>query len=152
MSQPSTAARRPVSLVLHGIIEYVAGVAFIAAPFVLGFDGHRTPERLSIIVGALILCIATASEGFPTSLLDVVPPAMHVILDWVLGVFLIAAPWLFGFSGVDAAKWWFVALGVAHLLVTWFTARYPMGDHVVGSLAEGTSTHIERGDHTSADR
>ena len=50
----------PLSLFLHGVLEYAAGVVLIAAPFLFEFDSDAA-TALSIIVGVvhLLLTIAT---------------------------------------------------------------------------------------------
>ena len=106
----------PIPLFLHGAIEYVAGALLIAAPFLLSFDSGAA-TALSIIVGVVMLAVAAATEG-PTSLIDQIPTAAHVALDYVLVALLIALPFLAGFSDESAPTAFFIVLGVAHLLIT----------------------------------
>ena len=101
---------------MHGVIEYVAAALFIAAPFLLSFDSG-TATALSIVVGVVLLGLAAATDG-PTSLVNQVPRATHVALDYVLVVVLIALPFLAGFSDETAPTALFIVVGVAHLLVT----------------------------------
>jgi hypothetical protein len=106
----------PISRFLHGVIEYAAGVLLIASSFLFGFeDGAAT--ALSIVVGVVALIIAASTEG-PSSLVDSIPIAVHVMLDYTLAGVLIAAPFLFGFSDESAPTAFFIVLGVAHLLIT----------------------------------
>jgi hypothetical protein len=106
----------PIPLFVHGVIEYAAGVLFIAAPFLLGFDSGAA-TALSIVVGVAVLAIAASTDG-PTSLVNQIPRAAHVALDYVLAVVLIALPFLAGFSDETAPTVFFIALGVAHMLIT----------------------------------
>ena len=106
----------PIPLFVHGIIEYVGGALLIAAPFLLSFDSG-TATALSIVVGVVLLGLAAATDG-PTSLVNQVPRAAHVALDYVLVVVLIALPFLAGFSDETAPTALFIVVGVAHLLVT----------------------------------
>jgi hypothetical protein len=114
----------PVPVFVHGVIEYVAGVAFIAAPLLLGFESS-TATGLAVAVGIVILLVAATTQG-PTSLVDAIQVVVHVVLDYVLAVFLIATPFLFDFSDDTPATVWFVALGVAHLLITVGTRFLPV--------------------------
>ncbi len=52
-----------------------------------------------------------------------VPTRIHGIVDWIMGVLLIAVPWIFGFARGGAETWLPVALGIAGLVVTFFTAH-----------------------------
>ena len=110
-------AQGPIPRAVHGLIEYAAGVLFIVAPFLLGFSDEGAATATSIIVGILVLLVAATTKG-STSLVDVIPTALHVTVDYVLAAVLIAAPFLFGFSDESAPTAFFIALGVVHLLLT----------------------------------
>lgn len=113
----------PVPAAIHGIIEYLAGVLFIAAPYLFDFTTPRA-KTLSIAVGVVILVVAAVTRG-PTGLIDELPVSAHVVIDFVLAVFLIAASFLFGFSEDGKATAFFIVLGVAHLLITIATRFVP---------------------------
>jgi len=106
----------PIPRFVHGLIEYVAGVVFIGAPFVLVFESAAATAA-SVVLGVVVLVVAAASAG-PTSIVNQIPLAVHVVLDYILAVFLIAAPFLFGFADERAPLAFFIVLGVAHLLIT----------------------------------
>ena len=106
----------PIPFFVHGVIEYLAGALLIAAPFLLSFDSGAA-TALSIVVGVVVIAVAAATEG-PTSLVNQIPTAAHVALDYVLAAILIALPFLAGFSGETAPTAFFIVLGVAHLLIT----------------------------------
>lgn len=106
----------PIPRSLHGLIEYGAAVLFIVAPFVFGFDADSA-VAVSIVIGVVILVVAAATDG-PTSMVNSIPVAVHVVLDYALAAVLIAAPFLFGFSDESGPTAFFIALGVVHLLVT----------------------------------
>ena len=106
----------PIPFFVHGVIEYLAGALLIAAPFLLSFDSGAA-TALSIVVGVVVIAVAAATEG-PTSLVNQIPTAAHVALDYVLVVVLIALPFLAGFSDETAPTVFFIVLGVAHLLIT----------------------------------
>lgn len=52
--------RRPLSLALHGAVESIVGVALIALPWLLGWDG--TARTFYVIVGAVILAVWALSH------------------------------------------------------------------------------------------
>jgi len=106
----------PIPVAVHGIVEYLAGVLFIAAPYLFDFDANRA-TTMSIGVGVVVLVVAAVSRG-PTGLIDELPISAHVVLDFVLAVFLIASAFVFGFSDDGRATAFFIVLGVAHLLIT----------------------------------
>jgi hypothetical protein len=106
----------PVPAFVHGVVEYLAALLFIAAPFIFSFDSD-TAIAVSLIVGVLVLIIA-ASTAWRTGLINSIPIQAHVMLDYVLAIFLIAAPFVLGFSGDGTAAAFFIVLGVVHLLLT----------------------------------
>jgi hypothetical protein len=103
----------PVPAFVHGIVEYLAAILLIAAPFIFDFT-EDAATAVSVIVGVLILII-TASTEWRTGLIQSIPVVAHVMLDYVLAIFLIAAPFVLGFTD-DAA--FFIVFGVALLLLT----------------------------------
>jgi hypothetical protein len=106
----------PISRFLHGAIEYVAGVLLIAAPFLFSFDSNAA-VAVAIVAGVIVLIVAASTDG-PTSLVNSIPLAAHVLLDYGLAALLVASPFLFGFSNESAPTAFFIVLGVAHLLIT----------------------------------
>ena len=106
----------PIPLFVHGLIEYAAGVLLVVAPFLFAFDSGAA-IAVAIAAGVVIIAVAACTDG-PTSLVNQVPLPAHVALDYVLVPLFIAMPFLAGFSDETAPTVLFVALGVAHLLVT----------------------------------
>ncbi|AKD03621.1 SPW repeat protein [Pontibacter korlensis] len=73
-----------------------------------------------------------------------IPTRFHGILDYVVGLILIAAPWLFGFSDSGWATWTIVAAGLATLLMTVMTDfevglvhKIPMQTHLMIDFGMG---------------
>lgn len=106
----------PVPAFVHGVLEYAAAALFIAAPFLFAFESD-TATGLSIGAGVLVLVLA-ASTAMPTGLIKSVPVQAHVVLDYLLALLLIAAPFLFGFDHDGTATAFFIVIGVVHLLLT----------------------------------
>ena len=106
----------PVPAFVHGLLEYAAAILFIVAPFLLDFEENATTAA-SIVLGVLILIIA-ASTAMSTGIIKSIPVQAHVVLDYLLAIALIAAPFVLGFTDDGAATAFFIALGVLHLLLT----------------------------------
>jgi hypothetical protein len=106
----------PVPAFVHGVVEYAAGILLIAAPFLFGFDADAATAA-SIVAGVLVLIVA-ASTAMSTGMIRSIPVQAHVVLDYILAIALIAAPFVLGFSDDGAATPFFIVLGVAHLLLT----------------------------------
>ena len=111
----------PISMFMHGVLEYAAAAFFIAAPFVFGFDSDAA-TALSIIVGVLLLAIGASTDA-PTGLAKTIPVEIHAVVDFALAVLLVAAPFLFGFRDEGGATAFFIIVGVGHLLLA-IATRY----------------------------
>jgi hypothetical protein len=108
---------------LHESLDYLAGIFLIVAPFIFGFrDEGAFP--LFVAVGVLVLANVLLTAG-PFGVVKVVPMQLHAGVDYVLAFFLIGAPFLFGFTGTDAALLSSMFLGLALLVVALVTA-FPM--------------------------
>jgi hypothetical protein len=106
----------PVPVFVHGVVEYVAGILLIAAPFLFSFE-EDTATAVAIVGGVLVL-IVTASTDIPTGMTKSIPIPAHAIVDFILAGLMIASPFLFGFDDDGTATAFFIAFGVVHLLLT----------------------------------
>ena len=106
----------PIPAFLHSLIEYVAGIALIAAPLLLDYESGAATAA-SIILGVLILFLVATTTS-TMSLINQVPLSMHIVFDYVIAAVLIASPFLFGFSGESTPTAIFIAAGVVWLLLS----------------------------------
>ena len=117
----------PIPAFVHGLYEYLAGIALIALPLLLDYKSGAATAA-SIVLGVLLIFL-TATTSSSTSLVNQVPLPVHILLDYALAAVLIASPFLFGFSGESKPTAVFIAGGVIHLLVSIGT-RYRKEDAV----------------------
>jgi hypothetical protein len=109
-------AIRFVTKTIHAFLDYPVAASLIITPFVLRLgQGNPAALWLSVATGvaALILTLLTDHR---TGVVRVIPYPLHVWVDRAVGVVFLAAPFVFGFVGLDAAYYW--ANGAAVLLVT----------------------------------
>jgi len=123
----SVVRQGPLSLTVHGVIEYLAAIALILAPFLLNFKSDSA-KAAAIVAGVLVLVLAATTAG-RTSLVDSVPLSAHIVMDYALAGLLIASPFLFSFSDETAPTAFFIGLGLAHLLITIGTRFRPPAGH-----------------------
>lgn len=96
---------------VHTIIGFIVGIALLVAPNLFGFSevggaAVTIPRILGVII---ILSELTVRGSF--SGMGVVPMKLHIAMDVIMGAFLAASPWLFGFADEEANAW------VPHLVV-----------------------------------
>jgi hypothetical protein len=115
----------PIPDFVHSLIEYIAGVALIAAPLLLDYHSGAA-KAVSIILGLLVLFLVATTTS-TMSLIDLVPLSMHIVFDYVIVAVLIASPFLFSFSGESTPTVVFLAGGVVWLLLSIGT-RYRKDD------------------------
>jgi hypothetical protein len=113
----------PVPAFLHGLYEYVLGGFFVAAPFLFGYDADLA-VAISILAGLALLVLA-ATAPYRPALVQSVPAAIHALLDLIAAAFLVAAPFLFGYSDEAGPTAVFIVFGVLQLLLTIGTRYLP---------------------------
>lgn len=96
----------------------VAVIVFLAAPILLGLSG--TPAFLSYAL-AVIHLIVTLSTKFPDTGHKLLSLRAHGVIELVVGVVLIALPWVLGWT--DNARNYYVTVGVI-LLIVWAGSNY----------------------------
>jgi hypothetical protein len=115
--------RGSVPLTVHGLLEYGEGVLTIAAPFLFSFESDAG-KIAGVVIGTLVLVLAILTAA-PTGIVRNLPLDSHIVLDYVLAVVLVAAPFVFSFTDDGPALAYFLVLGVAHLLLTVVTRFRP---------------------------
>lgn len=100
---------------IHGIVDYVYGVALIVAPYLAGFADHGPAQWTAMGVGAATLLMALVTNN-EVSLARVVPMPVHLASDAAAGLFLAASPWLFDFSSQTYGV--HVGFGVVAIITT----------------------------------
>jgi len=110
---------KPISARVHGILDYAMVAAFLNAPMVLGFQG-TTPAKIAYWLAGLHLLI-TGCTNFPPGVFRWIPFRIHGAIDLVAGVFLLAAPWVFGFSALYGARNFFVGIAILIFVVVGLT-------------------------------
>jgi hypothetical protein len=107
---------RFVTKTVHAFLDYPVALGLIAAPFVLGL-GNANPaaQWLSVVTGvaAFVLTLLTDHK---TGVFRVLPYWLHIAVDRTVGLVFAAAPFVLGFTGLDA--WYYWANAAALLLVT----------------------------------
>lgn len=91
---------------MHAYLDYPVAVALIVLPFVLGL-GSSDPLalQLSVITGiaAFMLTIFTDHQ---LGLYRIISYKGHLIVDALVGIVFVLAPFAFAFEGLDAYFYW----------------------------------------------
>jgi hypothetical protein len=82
---------------VHGVIDYLWGLALLASPWVFGFSDVPAATWLAVIFGAGAI-LYSALTAYELGVLRLFPMPFHLLLDGLGGAFLAVSPFLFGFS------------------------------------------------------
>lgn len=97
---------------IHAFLDYPVAIALIVLPFVLGL-GSSNPLalKLSVTVGvaAFILTLLTDHH---LGIFRVIPYKFHLLVDFVVAVVFIIAPFILSFKGIDAYYYWINGIAV----------------------------------------
>jgi hypothetical protein len=130
--------RGPLPLQVHAMIEPVAAILLIAAPWIFGFSDVDSATTLSIIIGVAVL-LTGMSTRWRWSVVKLVPLRTHFMMDVGIGILLIAAPWIFGFGDEGGAARFFVLAGVLEL-GTVLTTRWDQREEFAPERRTGATT------------
>jgi hypothetical protein len=86
-----------ISLKMHGVLDYAGGLLITFSPWLFGFaEFGGAALFLPVCLGSMQLVMVVFSNH-PLGLFKVFPMQLHLIIDMIVGVILIAAPLFFGF-------------------------------------------------------
>lgn len=107
---------------VHGAIDYLTGLLLIAAPFLFGFADGGAAQWVPMIVGAGVLLMSLMTN-YELSLMRLIPMPLHLGVDALGGLLLLASPWLFGFA--DRVMWPHVIIGISEIALALVTRTTP---------------------------
>ncbi|KIC27779.1 SPW repeat domain-containing protein [Leisingera sp. ANG-M6] len=97
---------RFVTRTIHAYLDYPVAIALMGLPFLLGL-GESNPLALWLSVATGIAAFAlTVLTDHHLGLIRVLPYKLHLTVDLIVGLTFLAAPFVFGFAGLDAAFYW----------------------------------------------
>lgn len=110
-----------ISTRVHGVIDYAMAAALIVVP--LFFLDRSTALPAWVLIGSgIALLVLSLLTRYELGLLKALPMPFHLACDGLLGLFLVASPWLFGFATLI---WWpHVVAGVAEIGVALTTRAH----------------------------
>ena len=91
---------------IHAYLDYPVAMALIALPFLLSL-GASNPLALQLSIGAGIAAlILTLLTDHQLGVFKVIPYRGHLLVDALVGVVFLIAPFVFSFEGLDAYYYW----------------------------------------------
>jgi len=111
---------KPISKNVHGFIDYSYALMVPLLPEIFGFRKQKKASLLCRCLGAGALGYTLLTKA-RWGLVPLIPFKKHLLIDFSVSCFAVAAPWLFGFSTEKKAATALVvtgALGLAASLLT----------------------------------
>jgi hypothetical protein len=102
---------------VHGFLDFLMGAVLVAVPLAFGF-GAGAQTWLVVLLGAGLIVYSLFTE-YELGVVPLIPMPTHLVADGLMGLLLVASPWIFGF----AWEMWVphVALGLAQIGAALFT-------------------------------
>jgi len=107
---------------VHGIFDYIGGVALLAAPNLFGFaDEGGAAVWVPRIIGLIVL-LQSICTRYEVGLVKLIPMRVHLMNDYAASLFLAASPWIFGFNDRPSNVWMpHVVVGLAVFVLSLMT-------------------------------
>lgn len=118
---------RFLPLKVHNALDFIVGIALIAAPWLFGFsEVGGAAVILPVAIGAASIVLGLITDGYGFAIVRIIPVKIHLMIDFLAGVLLAVSPWLFGFADEDSNAWApHLAVGVALIIVSLVTQTVP---------------------------
>ncbi len=101
----------------HAPLDYIVGVALIAAPWIFQFSEHTAAALVPVVLGIGLIGYSLVTD-YELGVWKVAPMAVHNLIDVAAGALLALSPWLFGFADEGANAWVpHVAVGLAAIFL-----------------------------------
>jgi hypothetical protein len=88
----------------HAPLDYIVGVALIAAPWILQFSEHTAATIVPVVLGIGLIAYSLVTN-YELGVWKIAPMAVHNLIDIAAGTLLAVSPWLFGFADESANVW-----------------------------------------------
>ena len=110
---------------LHGLLDYAAAASLIVFPFILGFGGLALWLSVAGGIGLIVYSLLTAyPTAYPLAAVAVLPFKTHLVLDLTAAAVFIAAPFVFGWTGLVMG--YYLVMGGAPVVLVALTNPVPM--------------------------
>lgn len=119
---------------VHGILDYLVGIALILAPMIFQFsDVGGAAVFIPRFLGA-VLIIYSLLTNYEWGVFKVIAMPYHLTVDFLAAAFLALSPFLFGFQDKGLNVWLpHTVAGIVVLLVVLVSQTRPAGKQVAAT-------------------
>jgi hypothetical protein len=111
---------------IHGILDYLVGIALILAPNIFMFSDVGGPAVIIPRILGIVLIIYSLLTNYEWGVFKVLGMPYHLIIDFLASLFLALSPFIFGFSDEKWNAWVpHVVVGIVVILVVLVSKTEP---------------------------
>ena len=88
---------RFISTRVHGILDYLVGALLVISPWLFNFDNGGAETWVPVLVGIVVLLQAMMTN-YELGVFKTMSMKTHLTMDFIMGTFLAASPWIFNFD------------------------------------------------------
>ena len=97
---------------LHAYLDYPVALGLIAMPFLLGLGAVNPMAFWLSVVTGIAAFVLTVLTDHHLGVIRILPFKLHLAVDFAVGLAFLAAPFVFGFAGLEAAYYWILGATV----------------------------------------
>jgi len=111
---------------VHGVLDYVVGIALVLAPNIFQFNQvGGAAVFIPRLLGVVLIAYSLLTR-YEWGLIKVLPMTYHLMIDFVAAVFLAASPFIFGFVKERPNAWLpHIVVGIAVIIVVLVSRTQP---------------------------
>lgn len=106
---------RFVTKSIHAYLDYPVALGLIAMPFLFGLGAENAPAFWLSVATGVAAFVLTVLTDHHLGVIRVLPYALHLAVDALVGIAFVVAPIVLGFAGLDF--WYYMILGLTVLAV-----------------------------------
>ena len=110
---------RFISDSIHGLLDYAVAIILIVVPFAADFAATSAMAHWLSVAAGVALLVYSLLTDYARGVRALIPFKVQLVIDAVVGLALIAAPFVFSFGGF--AEQFYLVMGVAVVLVVLLT-------------------------------
>ena len=103
---------------IHGYLDFLTVFIFLLAPTLLGLGQLSAILAYSLPVVHLLVTLAS---DFPFGVVKLIPFTVHGWIERMVGPLLIAIPFILNFSNEEAARNFYIGMGIIIIVVGMLT-------------------------------
>lgn len=97
---------RFVTKTIHAYLDYPVAISLMVTPFLLGLGTSGSMAVWLSVTTGVAAFVLTLLTDHQLGVVRVLSYSFHLIVDGLVGVAFVIAPFVFGFSGLDACYYW----------------------------------------------